>query len=266
MGPPPEPVSRQCIDYARSAATEPPAADLDYWLTELAGVSQVLPLGDGGFAGRGLPLEVPAPAGLHDRLVSAAAASGTTLFLTIATAVAIQLSRLTGRRSVVLSVPFVNRAPVDHSVITCASSPIFLRCDVDDETPFTELAWRVTERFMAAIDHLAVPTTTLLDALVARGGWRTDQPPSVALVMEGELNRDVDGFPGLTARLGDHRFHGVAHVDLLFNVKLAPPDFSILTVYNEDRLTAGTVRSWIEDLLRLLAGIAAEPGRPPGRQ
>lgn len=265
------PVGGQCADHARwqrlAFTPERQSEDLRYWLAELGRASQFLDLPTDyprppRFSGRGRSHEVLLPSGLVDELRQASARAGVTFFTGSLALITVLLWRLSKRSDPILSIPFFNREPAHERIITCTASPIFLRCDLHPQDCFDDLAARLGGRFFSGMGHRAVPTTTLLDALVAGGSWADRRPPSVAVALEGDVTADTVDMAQLDVRICPEVIDDLTHVDLLFGLRHSPEGLCVRLLYNADLFAGGTIASWGDDLARVLAVLVSAPRTP----
>lgn len=265
------PVESQCTDHAlwqrQTFTPEREADDLDYWVSELKGTSQILDLPSdrprgSRFNGRGRVHEVPLSAELVQQVQEVSLRAGATFFLGMLTAVAVQLSTLTGRQDMVLSIPFFNREPEHERTITCTAGPVFLRCDLDPDESFHDAVARLGERFFTALEHRSLPPTTLLDALVAEGSWPSRRPPSAAVAMENDVSSGTVAMADLDVRVRAEAVDDVTHVDVLFSLRPTTDGLTVSLLYNTDLFDHSTVVRWGSAFLDTLHLLVTEPETP----
>ncbi|MDC9612612.1 amino acid adenylation domain-containing protein [Xenorhabdus khoisanae] len=135
----------------------------DYWRTALAGVPVLLDLptdrprpSEQSFAGDLVPV-VLEPA-LTDSLKQLSEQQGTTLFMTLLSAWAIVLSRLSGQEDVVIGTPSAGRNhQAVESLIGFFVNTLALRVDLSGVPNAAELLTRVKQTALAAQEHQDLP-------------------------------------------------------------------------------------------------------------
>ncbi|MFM9368722.1 condensation domain-containing protein [Streptomyces sp. Da 82-17] len=264
----PEPV--QSADCARrqldDAAVRRAEENIAWWRDVLRGHTHVLdfPLDGprtGQFIGAGATEPVRIGPEVYQALRRTAAECGATVFVAVASAVGVFLSRLTGQRDLVLSVPFFNRSAADDRAVTCLSGPLLLLVEVRAEETFKELVERTADRFFDGLEHTALPVMDLLDTLVAEDGWTTPRPPCAAVAMQTFGFEKVAELPGATARLHHESVH-VALTDLVLNLTESDDGIDGFALYRSALFRPETMRRWMRELTELTAALAREPGRP----
>ncbi|WP_329066132.1 condensation domain-containing protein [Streptomyces sp. NBC_01429] len=269
-GPAPATVRSQPADHARAQREdvdgEQRVSALRHWLDLLGDRSQLLDLPadfprPAGFIGRGEAHVFALGREPHDGVRRLAGQCGVTPFVVLASAVAVLMSRLTGRGDIVLSVPFFNRTAEYERVVTCMAGPLLLVCEVRPGDSFTDLVERTGDRFFTALEHSGVPFTDLLDALVAERGWTSQDPPTVAVAMQNFGLDDALTLPGVSAATHFESLR-VAYTDLVLNLTDTGEGVDGVAVYRSELLRAETVADWTRELTALVADLVTEPGVP----
>jgi len=269
-GPAPAAVQSQPADHARAQRQdvdcEQRVSGLRHWLDVLGDRSQLLDLPadfprPAGFIGRGEAHSFTLGREPHEGVRRLAGHCGVTPFVVLASAVAVLMSRLTGRGDIVLSVPFFNRTAEYERVVTCMAGPLLLVCEVRPGDSFTDLVERTGDRFFTALEHSGVPFTDLLDTLVAERGWTRQDPPTVAVAMQNYGLDDALTLPGVSAETHFESLQ-VAYTDLVLNLTDTGEGVDGVAVYRSDLLRAETVADWTRKLAVLVADLVTEPGAP----
>lgn len=128
---------------------------------------------------------------------------GTTLFMTLLTAWAAALARLSGQDNVVIGVPAVNRSRPDiEDLVGPLVNTLPLRIDLSGEPTVAELLARVRTVVLGALDHQNIPVEQLSENASLPG--HLDHAP-LFQVMFAWHNADEGGFqlPGLTVESVD---------------------------------------------------------------
>ena len=155
----------QCGDIVESpaAADATREQDIAWWRSALSGVEPVL----------ALPLDRPRrpeqhrqadrvildlPPGLVDRLRELSRREGVTLFMTVAAALQVLLSRYSGQEDFLLGIPVAGRTrPEMQGLIGCFINTLALRCDLTGSPTFRDLLQRVRRTATGAFAHQALP-------------------------------------------------------------------------------------------------------------
>ncbi|MDT7718309.1 MAG: hypothetical protein QOH09_4301, partial [Pseudonocardiales bacterium] len=237
---------------------------LEYWKHQLAGLEALE-----------LPTDRPRPPlrttpgavhrhdlsiGLVRRLTAVGQANEATLFMTLAAAVQLLLSRYCAQRDVAVGTVTSgrNRAELEKLVGFFVNT-VVLRSRVEPTQPFDDFLAEVRETVLEAFAHDEVPFDRLVEEL------RPERDPSrnplvqamVVLQQEMVPPREIAGL-----RITGHDLpRPSSRFDLV--VEFLPRDGSLnITVeYNTDLFDAGTVAGFVASLEVLLEGIADDPHR-----
>ncbi|MGH3777952.1 MAG: amino acid adenylation domain-containing protein [Pseudonocardiaceae bacterium] len=237
---------------------------LDYWKRQLAGV-EVLEL----------PTDRPRPplrttsgavhrhdlsTGLVRRLTAVGQAHGATLFMTLAAAVQVLLSRYSNQRDIAVGTVTSGRDRTElENLVGFFVNTVVLRSRVEPSQPFGDFLTAVQETVLEAFAHDKVPFDRLIEEL------RPERDPSrtplvqamVVLQQEMVPPREVAGLS-----IAEHDLpRPSARFDLV--VEFLPRDGSlnIAVEYNTDLFDAGTVAGLVASLEVLLEGVADDPHR-----
>ncbi|MFI6053448.1 amino acid adenylation domain-containing protein [Streptomyces violascens] len=163
--PPPAGTSVSMVDYARWESDRLAHADLSaarrYWRERLddasLGALPLPPPRDGAPAERGRPHRVVVAAGTTAGLRLLAEKTRAGLFTVVSTAVAVTLSRYTGRDDLVLGMPTSRRdRPGLDRVVGLLLDMVPVRLDTRD-APFADLVGRTRTAILGAVRHAPVP-------------------------------------------------------------------------------------------------------------
>ncbi|MEN3304154.1 MAG: hypothetical protein V7603_356 [Micromonosporaceae bacterium] len=238
---------------------------LDYWRDKLAG-AEVLHLptdrprphlrtAAGAVHRRDLPAD------LVDRLARLGQARGATLFMVLAGAVQILLSRYSNQRDICVGTATTGRGHAElEDLVGFFVNTVVLRADVDEARGFADFLAGVRETVLEAFEHDAVPFDRLVEELAPeRDPSRTPLVQAMVVLQSAMVpTRQVAGL-----RVTEHDLpRPSARFELV--VEFLPRDDTLnLTIeYNTDLFDAGTVERLAGHLQTLLAGIAADPDRP----
>ena len=156
---------RACLDEARLAA------EASYWQEHLAGVPTFLSLPADrprppvqSFSGRQRRFTLPRE--LAERLNEVGRREGTTLFMTMMSALQVLLHRYSGQEQFIVSTGAGNRtSPELERLIGCLINVVLLKADLGDNPTFRTLLQRVREEALSAYAHQDLPFEKLVEAL-----------------------------------------------------------------------------------------------------
>ncbi|MEU4129895.1 condensation domain-containing protein [Streptomyces wuyuanensis] len=267
------PAPVQSADCARQQATDDAVRrgqdNIRYWRNVLSGHTQVLdfptqsPPPD-GFIGEGAVEPVSIDRDVHQALRKTAADCGASPFVAVASAFAVFLSRLTGQRDLILSIPFFNRSADNERAVTCLSGPVLLLFEIREEETFRSLVERTADRFYDGLEHTALPVTDLLDLLVQEDGWTTTRTPCAAVAMQSFDFDKVAKLPGVGTRLHFESVH-VALTDLVLNLTETDDGIDGFALYRRALFSHETMRRWIRRVTELTTAFALHPDVPIGQ-
>jgi amino acid adenylation domain-containing protein len=243
-------------------------ADEAYWRAELEGAPQVLDL----------PADHPRPAvqswdgakhpwvidaKLTDALTAAARAEGTTLYVVLAAAYALLLSRYAGEADFLLGTLLANRPrPELANVAGFFANSVPLRLRLDGDPTIAGLIRRVHGTVANAQKHGTLP----FDRIVELAGVRRDfsRPPLVQAVLTFADGATPLALPGIeTERIElDSR---TAIFDLTLQVERQGDGLAAALQYPEQVFDEETVRRMALHLSNILRAIAADRDRPISR-
>nr|WP_245997805.1 non-ribosomal peptide synthetase [Streptomyces armeniacus] len=276
----------QYADYAlwqRDVLGDPRDADslagrqLAHWRDALAGVPDELPLpydrarpATPSYRGDAVPFTVPP--GLHARLAGLARATGSTVFMTVQTALAALLHRLGAGTDIPLGTPVAGRTDAAlEPLVGFFVNTLVLRTDVGGDPTVRELLRRVRETDLAAYAHQDLPFEQLVEELNPTRSLSRNPLFQVMLAFnDGGALTVADRFAGLTARPEPvaARF---AKVDLLFNLTEHHDPATGATAldgsleFATDLFDRSTAADLVRRLLRVLEAMTEDPDRRVGR-
>ncbi|MEM9304753.1 MAG: amino acid adenylation domain-containing protein, partial [Pseudomonadota bacterium] len=175
---PPLPV--QYADFAAWSDAAEHGPSLDYWVQALADLAPEL----------SLPTDFPHPAEpsyvgatqhftvdgvTRDRLIALGRREGSTLFMTLLSAFALLLHKLTGESDLAIGTPVANRQHPDlEQLIGLFVNTLVLRLRLDGNPTLSELMARTRATALAAYQHQQAPFEAVLDGLeIPRSRSRT---------------------------------------------------------------------------------------------
>jgi len=170
-----QPLRIQYADYAawqqQWVEGDAARAQLAYWTERMTDAPSLQLPGRSrrGDTHAGVHRWVVIPEALTASLRSFSQREGVTPFMTLLAAFAVQLSRYSGQREVVIGSPFANRTRGElEGLIGCLMNPLPLRIDVDPAGSFRALLARVRQASVGAVAHQDVPFDLVVRAVQPR--------------------------------------------------------------------------------------------------
>jgi amino acid adenylation domain-containing protein/FkbM family methyltransferase len=259
----------QYADFAvwqrRRLAGEALEAELAFWRARLAGAPPDLELPADRprpplRTDRGGSRRWQVPAGLEERLHSAARGLGATRFMVLLAAFQALLGRLTGHLDVSVGSPVAGRPrPEVEGLIGLFLNTLVLRTDLSGEPGFAALVARVRETCLQAFAHQDLPFERLVEELAP--GRHLGQTPLFQVAFA--FQKDEAGplaLPGL-AMAPVPVAERAAKFDLTLSLLEGDAGLSGALSYSSDLFDGTTAERLLDHLERLLAGALAEPER-----
>ncbi|HSF43457.1 MAG TPA: amino acid adenylation domain-containing protein, partial [Thermoanaerobaculia bacterium] len=256
------------VDYAawqrRTFTGEVVEEALGYWRERLQGVPVLeLPTDHPRPAvpapeGAAEPLAVPAE--VSEAISALGRRHGATVFMTLAAAFEILLSRYTHQTDFGLGTPVAGRSRVElEGLIGFFVNTLVLRADLSGDPPFTEILARVREASLGAFAHQEMPFERLVEELNPERSLSHSPLFQVMFVLQNAPASALE-IPGLKAV--PFATEGVAaKFDLSLAMADAEPGFGGGMEYRTSLFEAATVQRMLVHFGTLLAGIAAAPDR-----
>ncbi|WP_038242134.1 non-ribosomal peptide synthetase, partial [Xenorhabdus szentirmaii] len=201
------PLTIQYPDYAvwqrQWFSTERIKAQSDYWRTVLADAPVLLDLPtdrprplEQSFIGQGLPISLDVD--LTAALKHLSQQHGTTIFMTLLTAWAVVLSRLSGQTDIVIGTPSAGRSRQEvEALIGFFVNTLALRLDVSNELTVTELLAQVRKTTLAAQAHQDLPFEQVVD--IVQPPRQLAHTPLFQVIFAWQNNESMDwALPGVT--------------------------------------------------------------------
>ncbi|NME81103.1 non-ribosomal peptide synthase/polyketide synthase [Rhodococcus sp. 105337] len=247
------------------------AAQAEYWRTTLDGLPDVLTLptdrprpAQQSF--RGDIVRFPIDPALHSRLTRLASAHGTTLFMTVHTALAVLLARLSGSDDIAIGSPIAGRGHrALDDLIGMFVNTVVLRTRIPGAAPFTTLLDSVTHDDLDAFAHTDLPFERVVEAV--EPARSTAHSPLFQVSLEfHNTERPALELPHLTVE-GVQLDPQSCNFDLeLLLGESADPagGMDAAFVYATDLFDQDTVARFADRFLRLLDAVTTDPGVPVG--
>ncbi len=270
------PLPALCVQYPDFARWQQEALDreaeragLDYWTRQLDGAPAELALSlarprppEKSYRGAVQALEI-APAVVR-QLRALGRGEGATLFMVLAGAFQVLLSRLSGAEDVVIGTPVANRRlPELEPLIGLFVNTLALRTDLSGDPSFRELLQRVSRVCLDAYEHQDVPFERLVEAL------NPERSLARTPIFQVGFGLQNVPFPAWTG--------GGLHVEPLpADAGTAKFDLELLLTedgesikgrleYSLDLFDEATARRIAQYFQRVLAGLAADPDQRVSR-
>src|ERR1700677_4846169 len=263
-----EPLPVQYADFAvwqRAQLTDTVlAAGLDYWTTQLSGLAPLeLPTDRPRPAIRtssGATWQFTIPAEVTAQLKDLARAHDATLFMTLAAATQILLSRWSGQNDIAIGTAVAgrDRAELEH-IIGFFVNTIVLRSTVDNRSTFTGFLSQVRDTTLDAFAHQHVPFERVVDAV------QPDRDPSrtplfQAMIVLQNTPATAPALAGLDIQPVSQPLTTV-NFDLQAEFREYDSQLAAALTYSTDLFDAATVERMAGHLQVLLAAIAAAPSQ-----
>jgi amino acid adenylation domain-containing protein len=204
------------------------------------------------------PLEVPA--GVAAALGNLGRREGATLFMVLAAAWEVLLSRYSAQTDFAVGTPVAGRDRVElEGLIGFFVNTLVLRANLGGDPPFRELLGRVREGAFAAFARQEVPFERLVEELQPERSLSHSPLFQVMLVLQNAPAEALE-LPGLTPLPFDAG-GTAAKFDLTLSFVETGEGLAGALEYRTSLFDAATIRRMLGHLGVLLAGIAADPDR-----
>ena len=257
-------------EYARERAAFANSSDYsalkDYWLTQVAGQPPPLDLPtdherqaprsyrserEDGVIPREVLQAVRACGALH----------GASLFVTLLTAFAVLVSRLSGQRDFILGVPAAGQNLEGHERLVGHCVHLLpMRMRIDTALSFVDLLKSVRASVLDAFEHQAYTFGSLLRTLLVE---RDASRPTLVSVMFN-LDQPVKlggAFAGLSAEFRSNP-RAFENFDLSVNIVQENDGLRAEAQYGSELFDPSTMVRWLDSYLELLKGLVANPSNP----
>ncbi|MFF5025539.1 amino acid adenylation domain-containing protein [Streptomyces collinus] len=268
---PPQPTGLQYADFAawqrEHLSGDRLAAQLAYWRTTLSGLTPLaLPTDRPRRSVRdaaGATATFTVPAGLARSLDELGRGESATPFMVFLAAFQLLLGRSCGQHDVVVGTPVAGRdRPETQDMVGLFANTVALRTDLSGTPTFLELLGRVRETALGAFTHQETPFERLVDELAPE----RDPSRNPIFQVVFQLSAHTPAEPGALRaeqRPVDWR---TAKFDLALALgRSADGAVTGELEYATALFDEATIHRTIAHYLRLLADIAADPGKPIDR-
>ncbi|MER6363952.1 amino acid adenylation domain-containing protein [Kitasatospora sp. NPDC001527] len=260
----------------------PAARQLAFWRDTLAGLPEEIALpadrprrADSGH--RGDRVVLPLGAELHRGLVRLAREHRVTMFMTLQAGLAALLTRLGAGTDVPIGSVVAGRSDEAlDDLVGFFVNTLVLRTDTSGDPSFADLLGRVRESQLDAHAHQDVPFERLVEELNPVRSLARHPLFQVMLLLQGgtpgaagvgDAPPDLAGLPAVVEPVGGYaaKFDLSIGMGESFDADGAPAGLECAIDYATDLFDRETVEAIAARFGRLLAAVAADPGRPIGR-
>jgi non-ribosomal peptide synthetase component F/NAD(P)-dependent dehydrogenase (short-subunit alcohol dehydrogenase family)/acyl carrier protein len=239
-------------------------SQLDYWRTQLAGLTPLALLTDfprpaiqtfrGGQSG------ITIPANITAGLKGVSQREGTTLFMTLLAAVQFLLSRYSGREDIALGTPIANRNhPEIENLIGFFVNTLVFRTNLAGNPTITELLRRVKEVTLGALGHQDLPFEKLVEELHPDRDLGRNPLFQTLFALQNAPDEGV-ALAGVALQQ-----MGVTEIRTRFDLELhfhdARQTINCIAIYNKELFKAETIGQMMMHLERVLQCFAADAGQ-----
>ncbi|MEU9912728.1 MupA/Atu3671 family FMN-dependent luciferase-like monooxygenase [Streptomyces sp. NPDC051001] len=219
----------------------------------------------GHLSGDGDTVRAHAPAELRGRVERFAAAHRVTPFAVAAAALGITVARLSGRRDLLVGVPYANRDGSDtETLVSLVSTNMPVRIRVKSEETCAELVARTGAETLAAMANV-LPTAEVWQALREAGVREVPEVVSCLLVFQNTDDVEIE-IPGLGVEVDDVA-PPAARTELTFGLtpRRDPSlGYRAYVEYSADLWDRKSAERILGSYLSALDDLCAEPGRTVG--
>ncbi|MFD9540883.1 amino acid adenylation domain-containing protein [Streptomyces sp. NPDC060022] len=244
---------------------------LEFWRTALAGAPDLLALPYDRprptvTGHRGDAFAFPVAADTHRELADLARARGCSLFMVLQAALSVLLSRHGAGEDIPLGTAVAGRTDEAlDDLVGFFVNTLVLRTDLSGDPTFGDVLDRVREFDLAAYAHQDVPFERLVDSLSPVRAQNHHPLFQTMLVLQNQADAVLD-LPGLTVTEQPVRT-GISKFDLTFTFTETrdeaggPAGLDGVLEFSTELFAPATAHALADRLTRLLASLAADPGR-----
>ena len=236
---------------------------LRYWEQSLRGAPELLRLptdrarpAKASYRGESVPVVLEES--LSEGLRQLSQRQGTTLFMTLYSAFAVLLSRLSGQDEVVIGTPVANRPRVElEELIGFFVNTLALRCRVDGEMRVWELLQEVKRQTLGAYSHAEVPLERVVEVLQPQRSLSYSPIFQVVFALQNTPRSQWE-LPGLKLTAPGLGSVSTAQFDLTLLLQEAGGRIVGALNYARDLFERETIERWVECLQELLQGMVRD--------
>jgi len=236
---------------------------LGFWRQALAGVPPILDLPTDHSRPsvqtyNGALLQCEIGSSLKQELIALALSRQASLFMILVAALAILLSRYSGRKDLLLGCAVSGRGRTEfEGLIGFFAKILPIRFRFPDNQRFSEFIGQVRETLLSALEHQDTSFEEIVKAV--NPPRYANRPPLVQVLFTYLDISDQVGEIGGTELRQFHIDAGIARADLTFLVFNRKGNLEIGAEYNTDLFEKSTIKRLLDNLQTLLAGVVAFP-------
>jgi amino acid adenylation domain-containing protein len=240
------------------------ADQLAYWRRQLAGAPEALELATdrprpAAQSFRGARFVELLPAAVGDQLAAYSRQTDGSPFITLLTAFAVLLGRLSGAEDLLLGAPVANRHRLElEGLIGFFVNTLVLRADLGGRPSFLAATARTRETALAAYSHQDLPFDRLVEELKPGRGLSANPLVQVFFALQEVPNRRRELAPGLSCDFAE-RSPGTTLGDLTLIAEPTPAGLSLLFEFATDLWDGTTIRRFAGHFRRLLEAGLSRP-------
>ncbi|MFC0098348.1 amino acid adenylation domain-containing protein, partial [Micromonospora marina] len=186
--------------------------------------------------------------------------AGASPFVVLLAALAVLLSRQTGRRDLLVGTPVAGRDHPDTApLVGCFLNLVAVRCDLHGDPTFGEVVDRVRQETLRAFEHQQVPFERV-QAELGRSGDLDRAPLFEVLLNMVNVPAAVAEMPGVAAEFGEPQNVG-AKFDLTVYVQEHSTGYRLSVLYNTDLFHADRIAALMRQWQTVLRQGLADPRR-----
>ncbi len=209
---------------------------------------------------RGRTIAFDLPASLSEEIKRLGLEQGGTLFMTLLSAFAALLHRLSGQEKIIIGLPVANRNHIEtERLIGFFTNILAPLVDMSGRPSYKELMARVRQAALDAYDHQDMPFEKLVEAFPSKRDLGRPALRQVAFAFENGRPETLD-LPGVRVTR-ERAYDETARLDLTLFMREEGDRITGSFEYNSDLFEEPAIRRLIEYLGRLLEEMAHGPER-----
>ncbi len=199
---------------------------------------------------------------LQDALNSLAKEQGATLFMVLASAFNILLSRFSGQDDISLGIPVANRNRSEwESLIGFFVNTLVLRTDLSQSPDFLSLLQEVQKNTLAIYSHQDLPFDRLVEAFSSERDSAYSPLFQVMFSLQNTPDQQSFSLAGLDVEVLDNSLQQ-ARYDMTWNLVESQQGIEVNVEYRSDLFAEKSIDLYFEYFSYLLKQIAQDPNRP----
>lgn len=199
---------------------------------------------------------------IYEQLKAAGAKAGASQFVTLLSAFALFLGRISGQRDFVIGVPAAGQITSGKNALLGHDARVMpIRFQIEESDNFASFAKRVMGRFLAAYDHQWITFPELLQAVNYQIEKTRTPLVQVLFNFDPGLEEDALSFEGLEAR---HFFNPrkAETFEISLNSVVEKGELVLEWTFNSALFDANEMHLRLQQFERLMASIAEQPDSP----